>query len=160
MRKGDTPIRVSYTCARSDSVPMLFILPQKYFSYLLFLTIFYSMSAYHISPNKCSRSYAKHRRGAFILDQICKAKSLSNFVYLCVLEMFNSLPNNKFLDCSKLIALADDKINLTCKQKFFLEWVENIVGKRENAGYQHFLPFPQCFLKVSFSGLLKVGTVW
>ena len=24
--------------------------------------------------------------------------------------------------------------------------VENIVGKGENAGYQHFLLFPQCFL--------------
>ena len=28
--------------------------------------------------------------------------------------------------------------------------VENIVGKGENAGYQHFLLFPQCFGKVSF----------
>ena len=25
--------------------------------------------------------------------------------------------------------------------------VENIVGKGENAGYQHFLLFPQCFFK-------------
>ena len=25
------------------------------------------------------------------------------------------------------------------------------MGKEENAGYQHFLLFPQCFLKVSFS---------
>ena len=28
--------------------------------------------------------------------------------------------------------------------------VENIVGKGENAGYQHFLLFPQCFEKASF----------
>ena len=34
--------------------------------------------------------------------------------------------------------------------------VENIVGKGENAGYQHFLLFLQCFQKLSFSGLLKV----
>ena len=27
---------------------------------------------------------------------------------------------------------------------------ENIVGKGENAGYQHFLLFPQCFEKASF----------
>ena len=27
---------------------------------------------------------------------------------------------------------------------------ENIVGKGENAGYQHFLLFPQCFQKASF----------
>ena len=30
-------------------------------------------------------------------------------------------------------------------------WVENIVGKGENASYQHFLLFQQCFQKVSFS---------
>ena len=36
----------------------------------------------------------------------------------------------------------------------------NIVGKEENDGYQHFLLFPQCFEKASFSGLLKVGIVW
>ena len=28
---------------------------------------------------------------------------------------------------------------------------ENIVGKRENAGYQHFLIFPQCFQRASSS---------
>ena len=38
-------------------------------------------------------------------------------------------------------------------------WVENIVGKGENAGYQHFLLFPQCFQKLSFQEGLKVGIV-
>ena len=38
--------------------------------------------------------------------------------------------------------------------------VESIVGKGENVGYQHFLLFPQCFQKVSFSGSLKVRIVW
>ena len=33
---------------------------------------------------------------------------------------------------------------------------ENNVGKGENAGYQHFLPFPQCFLKASFTGSLTL----
>ena len=32
---------------------------------------------------------------------------------------------------------------------------ENIVGKGENAGYQHFLLFLQSFQKYTFSGLLK-----
>ena len=32
------------------------------------------------------------------------------------------------------------------------DWVENIIGKEENAGNQHFLLFPQCFQKVSVSG--------
>ena len=42
-------------------------------------------------------------------------------------------------------ALPDDKINVTQKLKFVLERVENILGKGENAGYQHFLLFPKCF---------------
>ena len=51
-------------------------------------------------------------------------------------------------------AFADDKINMTEKLKFVLGRVENIAGKGEDAGYQHFLLFPQCFQKT-----LKVGTV-
>ena len=73
---------------------------------------------------------------------------------------FNSLPNDTFLDWSKLKAFADDKINVTQNLKFVLEREENIVGKGENAGYQHFLLFPQCFQKVSILGSLKVGIVW
>ena len=38
---------------------------------------------------------------------------------------------------------------------FLFDRVENIVGKGENAGYQHFLLFPQCFLKVLFFGVIK-----
>ena len=41
-----------------------------------------------------------------------------------------------------------------------LDRVENTVGKGENAGYQHFLFFPQCIPKPFSSELLKVGTVW
>ena len=33
---------------------------------------------------------------------------------------------------------------MTEKWKFVLGSVENIMGKGENAGYQHFLLFPQC----------------
>ena len=46
------------------------------------------------------------------------------------------------LDWSKLKAFADDKINVNWKLKCVLERVENIMGKGENAGYQHFLLFP------------------
>ena len=35
------------------------------------------------------------------------------------------------------------------KLKFVMGWVENIMGKGENAGSQHFLLFPQCFQKAS-----------
>ena len=81
-----------------------------------------------------------------------QGKVLSNVV--------NSLPNSKNLDWPKFKAFADDKINVTEKLKFVLGRVEKIVGKGENAGYQHFLLFPQCFQNASYTGLLKVVTVW
>ena len=71
---------------------------------------------------------------------------------------FNRLPNDEILDWSKLKAFADDKINVTEKMKFVLERVENNVGKGENAAYQHFLLFPQCFQKASYKRSLKVVT--
>ena len=72
------------------------------------------------------------------------------------LRYINSLPNDKILDWSTLKAFGDKKwstlkafgdkkMNATEKLKFVLERVENIVGKGENAGYQHFLLFSQCF---------------
>ena len=75
------------------------------------------------------------------------------------MERVNSLPNDKFLDRSKLKSFADDKINMIEKLKFVLGRVENIVGKGENAVYQHFLLFPQCFQKDTYTGLLKVVIV-
>ena len=71
-----------------------------------------------------------------------------------------TLPNDKFLDWSKMKAFADNKWNLAKKLKFVLGRVENIVIKGENAGYQHFLPFPKCFQKTSFERSLKVKIVW
>ena len=56
--------------------------------------------------------------------------------------------------------LADDKVNVAEKLKFALGRTENIVGKGENAGYQHFLLFLQCFQKDTFSGSLTVVIVW
>ena len=72
-------------------------------------------------------------------------------------KKINSLPNDKFLDWSKLKGFADEKINVAEKLKFVLQRVENIVGKGENAGYQHFLLFPQCFQKEFLPGLFIVG---
>ena len=79
------------------------------------------------------------------------------------------LPNDKFFDRSILKAFADRKINVTYKQKFFLEWVENIVGykpfentvaKGEIARYEQFFLFPQCFQKACFPGASKRVIVW
>ena len=38
--------------------------------------------------------------------------------------------------------------------------IENIVGKGENAGYQHFLLFPLCFETASFPDTSKDVVVW
>ena len=61
---------------------------------------------------------------------------------------------------SKLKAFADNKIDMTEKLKFVFGRIENIVGKGENAGYQHFLHFLQCFQKAFYAGWLKVVIVW
>ena len=55
--------------------------------------------------------------------------------------------NDKIFDWSKMKAFVEGKINLTDKLKLALGWIENIVRIGENAGYQHFLLFLQCFLK-------------
>ena len=60
----------------------------------------------------------------------------------------NTLPNVKHLNLSKFIAFADDKLTVNKKKKFGLKRVENIVGKGENAGFQHFLLFQQCFQRL------------
>ena len=95
----------------------------------------------------------------FILARIIIYKSKttifsfqSNMIITSLLEtnksinkQFNSLPNDKIVDLSKLKTFADDKLIVTQKLKFALGRVENSVGKGENACYQFFLLFPQCF---------------
>ena len=72
----------------------------------------------------------------------------------------NPLPNDKILDLSKYKAFTDDNLNVYPKLTFALGRIENIVGKGENAGYEHFFLFPKCFQKDSSSGSVKVGIVW
>ena len=80
-----------------------------------------------------------------------------------VWEWFNPVPHGEFLNWFKLKEFADDKINEDEKFNFVVGWVENMVGKGENAGYQHFLLFSPCFQKASFSrsffysGLCGIG---
>ena len=47
-------------------------------------------------------------------------------------------------------------MNVSEKLNFVLGVVENIVGKGENAGSQHFLLFPQCFQKAPHTVSLEV----
>ena len=58
-----------------------------------------------------------------------------------------TLPNNKFLDWSKLKALADDKRNVTEKLIFVLGRVEKHYGKRRKCWLPAFFPFPTMFSK-------------
>ena len=61
---------------------------------------------------------------------------------------------------TKLKAHADDKLNVERMVISLYDKVENTVGKGENAGYQQFLLFLQCFPKPSPLESLKVGIVW
>ena len=74
---------------------------------------------------------------------------------VCSTKPINPLPNNKIFDCSKLKAFPDDKLNLAEKLKFVFGRIENIMGKGENAGYQHFLLFLQCLPKAFFFRVVK-----
>ena len=46
---------------------------------------------------------------------------------------------------------ADDNSNIAEMMIYLYDKVENIVGKGENAGYQHFLPFPDNIFQRIFS---------
>ena len=75
--------------------------------------------------------------------------------------MLNSLSNDNISDCSKLEAFADDNLNVTKKFEFVVVRVEHIVGKGENAGYQHFLLFPTMFsIGFFLRVVINTGIVW
>ena len=59
-----------------------------------------------------------------------------------VWEWANPLPDDKILALPKLKAFADDKFDVIQNIKVVFHRIENIMGKEENAGYQHFLLFP------------------
>ena len=59
----------------------------------------------------------------------------------------------------KLKAFADDRLNMAKVTISFFDRVENRMEKRENAGYQHFLLFPQGFPNPSLLESLKDGIV-
>ena len=67
--------------------------------------------------------------------------------------LFDSLPNDKFLDVTKLKAFADDKSDVAKMLISLFDRIENTVGKC-------WLLFSQCFPKPSSSGSLKVGIVF
>ena len=60
-----------------------------------------------------------------------------------IFDKVNTLPDDKILGLPELKALANDKSNVIKNTKVVFHRIENIVGKEENDGYQHFLLFPQ-----------------
>ena len=97
----------------------------------------------------------------FLLFPQCFQKAFSTmFSEGFFLRVVKTLPSDKILYWSKLKALADINLNKIQKLKFVLGRVEKIVGNGENAGYQHFLLFPQCFQKAFSFASLKFGIVW
>ena len=77
-------------------------------------------------------------------DQV-KQSDIRYYHALDTIHLVNSLPYDKILGWSKFKAFADNKMKLL---------------KLENADYQHFLLFPQCFQKAFYSESLKVRIVW
>ena len=60
------------------------------------------------------------------------------------------------LDQPKLKALTHTNGDVAEMKEFACQKVENTVGKAEDAGYQHFLLFPQCFQKPYSTGSFRV----
>ena len=63
------------------------------------------------------------------------------------MEMHCALTKHKFLDWTKLKALSDDKFYRAKIMISVYDRVENNVKNGENAGYQHFLLFPNKVFK-------------
>ena len=72
----------------------------------------------------------------------------------------NPLPDDKFLDSSKLKEFADNNFKFDKNCRKLSKWVENTVGKGEIARYEQFLLYPQCFQKTCFPGVSKGVIVW
>ena len=83
---------------------------------------------------------------------------LAVFTFLCpILNLYQT--TKKKLDETKFKIFAGNKMKVAKMRISLFDRVENIVGKGENAGNQHFLLFPQCFPKPCSLGLLKGGIV-
>ena len=80
----------------------------------------------------------------------------------------NPYPDEKIISLYTLKAFADDKFHVTRNVKCVFHTVESFVEKGENAGYQHFPPFPAMFLKSFFTrghqrggeGLILLMNLW
>ena len=76
--------------------------------------------------------------------------NVSKAIFHCVVEtvnffkVFNSTKRQNF-GCDQIQSICRGQFKFTRLTISFFDRVENMVGKGENAVYQHFLLFPQCF---------------
>ena len=76
-------------------------------------------------------------------------------------QEFNSLPNDKIFRLFLIESICRrQKKKCELKIEICFGKGKKLLAKGENAVYQHFLLFPQCFQKSTIPGLLKVRIVW
>ena len=71
------------------------------------------------------------------------------------METLNPLPNNKFLDMTKLKAFADDKLYVAKMTIFLFHIAENTVRKSKKCWLPAFSPFSTVFSEVFFFMVVK-----
>ena len=72
---------------------------------------------------------------------ICESIEAHQSAHSARADKGRNVPNHYPIDCLKLFTTQSRLLSTLGKKPF-----ENTVGKGENAGDQHFLLFPQCFL--------------
>ena len=81
-------------------------------------------------------------------------------VVTSIFSGLHPLPDDKFLDSSKVKEFAGNNLKFDKNIRKLSKWVENTVGKGEIARYEQFLLFPQCFQKACFPEASKGIIVW
>ena len=127
-----------------DCVPKGYHIPCNTFSE--FAAIAFFLATYQA---KIILDFSKFKINHSTLYQTTTVNWPSYTERICEADI-NTLPKDKILNLSKLKAPTEDKINVTEKLTFVVGRVENLEGKGENAGNQHFLLFQQCFQKAFF----------
>ena len=103
------------------------------------------------------------QNGVLVTGLFCRLRIflVRKSLKLCLIK--NYLPNDKIVEVTKLKSFSDYKLNVAKMMISLFDKVQNTVGKKDNAGDQHFFLFPhtvfQSFLlqSRSKSGLCSKG---
>ena len=95
-----------------------------------------------------TRSYwlqqAANMKKVKVIQQAIIVQDVSYNIYHMI-QSFNFFTNDKIWTGRNWKHFADDNSNGAKMMISLFNRVENTAGKGENAGFQHFLLFPQCF---------------